>query len=205
MNSALLAWSLIRVIILKAGDTISLYSVSGENSDTGTHSWGFFTGLFCSIFPFNKIYTLYSWQREESHDPSKTLETQRSSFCRNSCHFTVLFTSPECPSQVKLQSKDGSYMPAPSSSTANRSKPWSWALRASWLELRAHNSRERAPGLALPTKHGPKPTLEPRLAHIPSMLAGSQAELQSVAEVATQSPADSNISKVPHTSQNSPE
>lgn len=50
------------------------------------------------------------------------------------------------------------------------------------------SSRARVPGLALPTKHGPKPRLEPRLAHIPSMLAGSQAQLQSPAEVATQSP-----------------
>lgn len=77
--------------------------------------------------------------------------------------------------------------------------------RASWLELRAHNSRARAPELALPTKHGPKPTLEPRLACIPSMLAGSQAELQSTAKVATRSPADSKVSKVPRTSQNPPE
>lgn len=30
----------------------------------------------------------------------------------------------------------------------------------------------------MPTKHGPKPTLEPRLACIPSMLAGSQAEFE---------------------------
>lgn len=57
----------------------------------------------------------------------------------------------------------------------------------------------------MPTKHGPKLTLQPRLARIPSMLAGSQAQLQSAAEVTTQSPADPKISKVPRTSQNPPE
>lgn len=163
MNSALLAWSLIRVIILKAGDTISLYSVSGEDSDTGTHSWGFFTGLFCSIFPFNKIYILYSWQSKESRDPSKTWEIQRSSFCSNSCHYIVLFTGPECPSQVKLQPKDGSYMLTPSSSTANRSKPWGWALRASCLELCAPAAEQGRLGLPCRRSTGLSPGSSPGL------------------------------------------
>lgn len=37
------------------------------------------------------------------------------------------------------------------------------------------------------------------------MLAGSQAELQSTAKVATQKPADPKISEVPRTSQDPPE
>lgn len=46
----------------------------------------------------------------------------------------------------------------------------------------------------LPAKHGPKPTLKPRLARIPSMLACSQAYLQSTSKTEnsrlSQSPAD---------------
>lgn len=202
MNWALLAWSIIWVIILRAGDTISLYSVSGEDSDTGRHSWGFFHRVILQHIPFQlNLYTVFlakgrdPWSKESFGNTEVFLLQQ----------FLPFHCFVQCASQVKLHYKDGSYMPTPSSYTANRNKPWSWAVRASWLELRARNSRGKAPGLALPTKHGPKPTLEPRLAHIPSTLAGSQAELQSTAKVTTQNPADPKISKVLCTSQNPPE
>lgn len=73
---------------------ITLYSASGEDSV------GISMELFCSTFSFNRNYTFLFWQRGKMGDPNRTYKLRSSSFCSNSCRFTVEFIGPECLSQV---------------------------------------------------------------------------------------------------------
>lgn len=84
---------------------ITLYPVSGEDSDTVRYNWDFHGGVLQHM-PFQqKVYISFFAKRKDERS-KQNLQKRSFSFCSNSCCFTALFIGPECLSRVNLPHDD---------------------------------------------------------------------------------------------------